>query len=285
MRALHRGHVTGALRGAALLVMAGSACVGTTGGQLVTFPAAAAGPTDANPGRPFQFTTDLGWRVGLTEATLHVGAVYLNQSAPVSGAQSTDCILPGTYVAQVVARDPSRPQAASGIDVDLLSPSLQRFPGAGSGTTIPPALVGQVWLTGGDINRVSDPSPPTAILVIAGTAVSGATTIPFTGRITIASNRQTSGSAAAGGDSICKERIVSPIATSVAVGTTGGLVLRIDPRQLFVNVNFALLAPSGSGFAFSDDPTSAAYTQPSRNLYQNLHAGGGLYTLEWDDGL
>jgi hypothetical protein len=274
MRALRRRRVMGALRGAALLVV-GSACVGTTGGQLVTFPAAVAGAVDASPGSPFRFATDLGWNVVLTEATLHVGAVYLNQSAPVSGAQSTDCILPGTYVAQVT----------SGIDADLLSPDLQPFPGTGSGTTIPPALAGQVWLTGGDINTVSDPSPPTAILVITGTAVNGATTIPFTGRITIASNRQTSGSAAAGGDSICKERIVSPIATSVAVGTTGGLVLRIDPRQLFVNVNFALLAPSGNAFAFSDDPTSAAYTQPSRNLYQNLHSGGGLYTFEWDDDL
>jgi hypothetical protein len=263
------------LRDVALLVVAGAACVGTTGGQLVTFPAAVAGPVDASAGRPFEFKTDLGWNVVLTEARLHVGAVYLNQSAPVSGAQSTDCILPGTYVAQVT----------SGIDADLLSPSLQPFPGPGSGTTIPPALVGQVWLTGGDVNAVSDPSPPTAILAVAGTAVSGVMTIPFTGRITIASNRQASGSAAAGGDSICKERIVSPVATSVAVGTTGGLVLRIDPRQLFVNVNFALLPPSGSGFAFSDDPTSDAYTQPSRNLYQNLHSGGGLYTFEWNDDL
>jgi len=234
-----------------------------------------AGPVDANPGQPLRFTTDLGWRVVLTKATLHVGAVYLNQSAPVSGAQSTGCILPGTYVAQVT----------SGIDADLLSPALQRFPGPGSGTTIPPALVGQVWLTGGDINTVSDPSPPMSILDIAGTAVKGATTTPFTGRITIASNRQSSGSTAAGGDSICKERIVSPIATSVAVGTTGGLVVRIDPRQLFVNVNFALLAPSGDAFAFSDDPSSDAYTQPSRNLYQNLHSGGGLYTFEWDGDL
>jgi len=268
-----------ALRGAALLAVAGSACVGacvgTTGGQLVTFPAAVAGAAGASSGHSLQFTTDLGWRVVLTEATLHVGAVYLNQSAPVSGAQSTDCILPGTYVAQVT----------SGIDANLLSPSLQRFSGLGSGTTIPPALVGQVWLTGGDINTVSDPSPPTSILVIAGTAANGAMTVPFTGQITIASNRQTSGSAAAGGDSICKERIVSPIPTSVAVGTTGGLVLRIDPTQLFVNVNFALLAPAGDAFAFSDDPTSDAYTQPSRNLYQNLHSGGGLYTFEWDDDL
>jgi hypothetical protein len=263
------------LRWAAFLAVIGSACVGTTGGQLVTFPAAVAGPVGANPGQPLRFTTDLGWSVVLTKATLHIGAVYLNQSAPVSGAQSTDCILPGTYVAQVT----------SGTDADLLSSSLQRFPGPGSGTTIPPALVGQVWLTGGDINAVSDPSPPMSILVIAGTAVKGAMTIPFRGQITIASNRQTSGSAAAGGDSICKERIVSPIATSVAVGTAGGLLVRIDPRQLFVNVNFALVAPMGDVFVFSDDPTSDAYTQPSRNLYQNLHSGGGLYTFEWDGDL
>ena len=175
-----------------------------------TFPAAAAGPADAHPGQPFRSRPTADGDVVLTEATLHVGAVYLDQSAPVSGATEHRLHPDRAPTSRRRQRDLRRAR----LDVDLLSPSLQPFPAAGSGTTIPPALVGQVWLTGGDINTVSDPSPPTAILVVAGTAVSGATTIPFTGRITIGSNRQTSGSAAAGGDSICKERIVSPIATS-----------------------------------------------------------------------
>jgi hypothetical protein len=270
MRASLRRYCAIALLGAAV------ACSGTTGGQLLSFPAAAAGPADAVAGQPLAFMSDMGWQVVLTRASLHVGAMYLNQSFPVSGAQSTECILPGTYVAQVT----------SGLEVDLLSPAPQPFPGRGAGTTVPPALAGQVWLTGGDVNTAGDPNPPTPVLTLAGSATKGATTIPFEGTITIADNRQSSGTVA-GGDPICKERIVSPIPASIVVSATGGLLLRIDPRQLFLNVNFGLLpAPQGGGpYTFSDDPASSDYTQPSRNLYANLHSAGGLYTFLWDGAL
>jgi hypothetical protein len=251
------------------------ACIGTTGGQLVTFPAAAAGPIAATAGQPLQFTTDRGWNVVLTRATLHLGAVYLDQSMPVSGSQGTPCVLPGTYVGQVT----------SALDVDLLSPAPQRFPEQGSGTTEPPALVGQVWLAGGDVDVAAAPSPPTAILVIGGTATLAGASIPFEGKITIGANRLSSGSAAAGADPICKQRIVSPIPTSVAIGTSGGLLLRIDPRLLFVNVDFSQLTKFSDTYGFSDDPTSAQYTQPSLNLYQNLHAAGALYSFSWTHDL
>jgi hypothetical protein len=172
--------------------------------------------------------------------------------------------------------------------VDLLSPDPQPFPTAGEGTTLPPALVGQVWLTGGDINASVDTTP---ILVVEGTAAQGSTAIPFTGKITIGTNRQASGTQAAGADPICKERIVSPIPTAVAVGTTGGLLLRIDPRFLFVNVDFSQLTKFSSTYGFSDDPSSPQYTQPSRNLYSNLHSSGvlqqhaALYTFTWSANL
>jgi len=262
---------------AAAAALASLSCVGTTGGELVTFHAAAAGPEDAHAGQPLEFTTDLGWDVVLTTAKLHVGAMYLDQSMPVSGSQGTNCILPGTYVAQVT----------TGLDVDLLSPALQAFPSAGEGTTVPPALVGQVWLTAGDINATDDLNP---ILVIEGTATQSGTTIPFTGKVTIGSNRLSSNTQLAGASPICKQRIVSPIPTDVTVGTTGGLVLRIDPRFLFVNVDFSQLTKFSSTYGFSDDPASAQYTQPSRNLYNNLHSGGvlqhaSLYTFTWSAGL
>jgi predicted small secreted protein len=113
---------------ALLVVMAVTlaACVGTTGGDVVDFPVAAAGAADAVAGQPYELVTDRGWHVVLTKATLHVGALYLGQSLPVSGAQNTSCILPGTYVAQVT----------TGLDVDLLSPAPQRFPSLGHGTTL-----------------------------------------------------------------------------------------------------------------------------------------------------
>jgi hypothetical protein len=259
------------------------ACVGTTGGELVTFPAAAAGPADADPGRPFEFSTG-GWHVVLTKAVLHVGALYLLQSKPTSGAQGLDCILPdnfGTYVGQVTpALSPD-----AGLDVDLLSPALQRFSVQGTGTTIPPALTGQVWLTGGSINSAVDNTP---ILVVAGTADDRrGTFFPFEGTITISTNRQGKDSQTAGVSPICKQRIVSPIPIDVSVRVTGGLILRIDPRQLFNLVDFGQLTkPDGSDtYRFVDETSPDASAQPSTNLYANLRSAGALYTFTWSDNL
>lgn len=259
-------------------VFASSGCSGTTGDDIVDFPAFASGPLDASPsGAPLAFVTDRGWTVSLTKATLHIGALYLGQSLPVSGAQNTSCILPGTYVAQVT----------SSLDVDLLSSTPQTFPTAGHGTTLG-ARVGQVWLTGGDIATIDDPTP---ILQIAGTASRGTDVRPFTGQITISSNRQTTTGDTAGANPICKQRIVTPIPTEVGIGGAGGLILRVDPRFLFVNVDFSQLGPFSSGYGFSDDPTQVDatsplyYSQPSINLYQNLHSAGGLYSFAWDANL
>lgn len=274
--------------GSILVVVGFPACVGTTGGEVVDFDAAAAGPKDAVLGEPLSFSNELtsgdSWNVVLTKATLHVGAVYLGQSMPVSGAQNTSCLLPGTYVAQVT----------SGIDVDLLSPEPQRFPTRGHGTTLD-ARVGQVWLTHGDVDQVPDPIPA-PILDVEGTAEQDGDVRPFVGKITIAANRQDSSAAFAGADTICKKRIVSPIETSTQIETSGGLLLRIDPRFLFVNVDFGQLGHFSDGYGFSDDPKAADpksplfYSQPSANLYTNLHRGGGgqgadLYTFLWDDSL
>jgi len=100
---------------------------------------------------------------------------------------------------------------------------------------------------------------------------------PFTGTITIGANRQAGGSQLAGATPICKQRIVSPIPAPVTLVKGGSLVLRVDPRALFVNVDFAALLPSSEGYAFSDDSSD----QPSANLYQNMHSAGGLYTFSW----
>jgi hypothetical protein len=266
-----------ALAGCALVgAAAAPACVGTTGGDVVDFPVAAAGPADAPVGKPFELQTDRGWHVVLTKAKLHVGALYLGLSQPVSGAQNTSCILPGTYVAQVTR----------GLDVDLLSPTPQRFPVLGHGTTLP-ALVGQVWLTGGPVDQLADVTP---ILMIEGTADRAGDVRPFSGQVTISSNRQpaTTGTNA-GASTICKQRIVTPIPTpGVVIQNQGGLLIRIDPRLLFVNVDFGALGKFSDGYGFSDDPSEADptsplyYSQPSANLYLNLHSAGALYSFGWD---
>src|SRR5205823_1594801 len=130
--------VLAATSGALLL-----SCVGTTGGAVIDFPAAAAGPSDAVAGQPFVIDTYEGWHVVLTKALLLVGGVYLDESEPVSGVGDTACVLPGTYVAQVT----------SGMKVDLLSPTPVLFPAPAHGIT-GIARVAQVWLTGGDVNAV-----------------------------------------------------------------------------------------------------------------------------------
>jgi hypothetical protein len=239
-------------------------CVGSTGGELVTFGAFAAGPSDATDGQSLEFVNDRGWHVVLTNASLHVGAIYLNQSIPVSGAQNSSCILPGTYVAQVT----------TGMDVNLLSPSPQSFPTPGTGVTIP-ALAGQVWLTGGDVETLAD---HTAIVSIAGSADRGGSSFAFTGAITIAENRAPSDSSQlAGANPICKQRIVSPIRTSIELRSAGKLLLRIDPRRLFENVAFDPVAVAGGAYAFPDDSSD----QPSRNLYLNLHSSAP-YAFSWE---
>jgi hypothetical protein len=237
------------------------ACVGTTGGAIVDFPAVVVTAPEAK-----DFTNDRGWHVVLTKAKLHIGAVYLDSALPVSGAQSTECILPGTYVGELT----------NGLDVDLLSPTAQPFPDLGHGTTTP-ARAAQVWLTAGDVNLVDDSTP---MLDIEGIADRAGDVRPFSGTIVIGKNRAAT-TATPGASPICKQRIVSPIPTTVAVEKTGTLRLEIDARQLFVNVEFADLEKSGTTYVFSDAPGTDGYTQPSINLYENLHSGGALYALSW----
>jgi hypothetical protein len=243
-------------------------CVGQTGGETVVFPVAAAGPADATAGQPLVFSSG-AFEVSLTRATLHVGAVYLNQSAPVSGGQATGCYLTGTYVAE----------ETSALTVDLLDPAPQKFPAPARGITDPAVRVGEVWLTGGDINAASD---STAILVIAGAATQSGAALPFTGTITIGTNRQAQTSGAAGGSPICKVRIVTPIPAPVTLQATGGLLLRIDPRRFFEVVDFTQLPvdPQSGGRVFPDGPGVVA----AQDLFSNLHSIAP-YTFSWSDAL
>ena len=70
---------------------------GTTGGERVTFRAVASGPPDATGG-PLEFDNAVGYHVTLERAVLHIGAVYLRQSIPISGAGDSPCIVPESYV-------------------------------------------------------------------------------------------------------------------------------------------------------------------------------------------
>jgi len=248
------------MKRALLLLLFG--CIGTTGGSIVDFPAVARAVPEAK-----DFTNDRGWHITLSKARLHIGAVYLDAALPVSGAQSSECILPGTYVAEIT----------NGLDVDLLSANAQPFPDLGHGTTTA-ALAAQVWLTSGDVDVVDDSTP---MLEIEGVADRAGDVRPFAGTITIGKNRVIGTTATPGANPICKQRIVSPIPTAVGVGQSGTLRLTIDARLLFANVDLADLQKQGTTYVFSDAPGSDTYTQPSINLWQNLHSAG-LYTFSWE---
>ncbi len=223
---------------AGVLGLALAAC-GTTGGSIVSFDVTAQG----KPGGG-DVVTSLGWHVVLSEAKLHIGAVYLNLAVTISGSQGTSCILPGVYTAQELAA----------LDVDVLSTAPQPFPQPATGTD-DEARTGEVWLTGGDVNADSD---PTVIANLAGTATRAAQVIPFTARITISSGNRglrSSNPAEPSLNPICKRRIVSPITIDVRPRNGDTLAITVDPSHWFANVDFGELPPDG---AFPDDNTNDA---------------------------
>lgn len=260
-----------ALSSLAALALVLGACIGTTGSNLVTFDAYAAGPADIPPDTPtrgLSFVNGRGWSITLTRATLHIGAVYLNRSVPVSGGQERECFLPGVYVAQVL----------EGRDFDVLSPELQPFSARGSGTE-DPAVTGEVWLTGERIDALDD---RTAIASVAGTATRGAVSMRFEATITIGRNRRAEQTdpARPGANPLCAERIVTPIPVALTPRNTGALVIRVDPRAWFANVELEELepvSPTSDLRVFPDDSSN----QPATNLYRGLRAVLGVYSFEW----
>jgi hypothetical protein len=244
-----------------------AACVGTTGSEIISFKAYGAGVVDAPPGG-LVFTNSLGWSVTLTKAKLHVGALYLNRSVPVSGGQERECFLPGVYVAQVL----------EGRDLDVLSSLPQPFPAPGSGT-VDHATTGEVWLTGARVDALEDRTP---IADVAGTVSRGGKTFRFEATVTIGQNRVpiSTDPARPGANPLCAQRIVTPIAVDVTPREAGALVLRVDPRAWFANVEFGDVPPvtAGSDLLRLPDETAG---QPATNFYRALRASGGVYTFEW----
>lgn len=250
----------------ALVAVALTACVGTTGGEEFSFQAFARGPEGVSA--PYGFVNGKGYSVSLERARVHVGAVYLNRSAPTSVSASTSCTLAGIYSAEV----------PGALDVDALSAVPQPFPITGDATS-DRARTGEVWLTGGDVN---DPSDTTVILDVAGTAARDGESHAFEGKLTIGENRvQPTPPAEPGLKPICKERIVSPIAVDITPARGGHLTLAVEPAKMFANVDFSELTPNADGtLEFDDDPATA--TPASTNLYIGLRASSGVYSFRFE---
>jgi hypothetical protein len=256
MRPILRCAATVAALALALALVLG-AC-GTTGGNVISFEVTAQGAPSAR-----ETDTGLGWHVALSEAKLHIGAVYLNLAVPISGSQATACILPGIYTSEELAP----------LDVDVLSPAPQAFPEPATGTD-DEVRTGEIWLTGGDVNAAAD---TTVIAQVAGTATRAAQAIPFSAKITISSaNRGILGGSTAlpSLHPICKQRIVSPIAIDLRPRNHGTLAITVDPSRWFANVDFTQLPPGGE---FPDDNTNPA----SQNLFTGLRAATASFQLSF----
>jgi hypothetical protein len=249
-----------------LLVALIAGCGGSTGSGLVTFRAMAGGPADAVAAASFDSSN--GYHVSLTRARLHIGAVYLNQTVPASGAAATGCVqVPPIYVAE----------AFGPVTVDLLSPVLQPFPAPGDGT-VTRATTAEVWLTGGDVNA---PQDQTVIFDVAGTASKAGTSYPFEGSVTISANRAipATNPALPGANPICKQRIATPILVDITPTDGGVLTLRVDPRNLFNTVDFATLGPAPGSTTLLEIPDTNAGAGAA--LFKALLSNFGVYQFAW----
>jgi hypothetical protein len=211
----------------AILLFASGACNGTTGDQLITFPAFAAGVAGAS--QPF---TVGGFTVQLTAAKMRIGAVYFNESPPSTGFDSPVCITSGIYAAQV----------AGPIEVDLLSTRPQEFSVFGNGSE-DTALSWQLWLTDGDVNEANFAH----VVDLEGVATRGTESYSFGAIVTInQGNRGTAASdpAQPGQFPICKTRVVQIGGIDLSFFDGGTLTVTVDPRAWFtLGVDFSALPP------------------------------------------
>jgi hypothetical protein len=254
-----------------LALSAGLPACGTrdTGGALVSFHAYAAGLAGLEG--PVEFDTGAGFHVKLTNARMHLGAVYMRLGQ--QHLANASCIGDSTYGLQV----------PGGIDVDVLTGSPQEFSVLGSATT-DLNTGAELWLVDGNINNVAS---TTVLVSVAGVASKGFASIPFHGSLTIGTNRLVAPSnpAQPGANPICKERIIALIPVAIRPTVGGNLLLRIDPRPWFGGIDFETLVPGTDGMT-SEIPDSSngsgADAPAGRAFFQAVtSAAPDTYQFSW----
>jgi hypothetical protein len=240
--------------------LASASCNGTTGDQLITFSAYAAGNADA--AKPF--TTYVGqnpaYSVQLTRASMYIGALYFDESPPSTGFDTPACITPDIYAAQV----------PGGLEVNLLSAEPQAFstPGNGSADT---ALSWDLWLTNGDINATENLGVHIVDLQGVATRLSDHKPVSFAAIVTINALLEGAGARLSASTTpglpgeypICKERILDLTLPKGLLFFQGGkLEITIDPRQWLItsDIDFANgLEPYDGSDCQADQNANATY--------------------------
>jgi hypothetical protein len=268
-----------------------TACVGTTGSGLVDFDAFASGPDDAS-GKPgtthaYEFLSPYsGYTITLSQATLQIGAVYLDAAPCNGGSASPPCV---NQEAATVAQVNGGVTGAFGVPVagvllDTLSPDPQPFTTGGSGI-IQDALSAEVWLMTnpmGETDAIDDANLAPTIATVAGKAEKDGDTFPFTATVTIGQNRliPAANPALPGENPICDVRIVRPICLTPPIEPEPGtsLHVQVDPKGWFDNVDFENLVPlGGPPYEIPDTNGDAS----GRNLFQGLESSSGVYTFSF----
>jgi hypothetical protein len=265
---------TSTLLAALFVGLAAASCNGTTGDELITFPAYAAGAPGAS--EPFYVN---GYTIQLTFAQMYIGAIYIDEAPLATGAESPTCLNPGVYAAQV----------PGGVELNLLSTSPQPFSVQGDGT----ADVGQsweMWLTDGDVNNPDNATattPNTVDLQGTATRASDGAVFPWAATVNInQSNRGTpvSDPSQPGQHPICKQRILEEGGIDEQLFANGQLLVTVDPRGWFnTPIDFSTL-PSVDSSECEIDPNAifgdAKYCVPDTSFGTGLGAiqGETLYT-------
>jgi len=250
--------------GAVLLASTVAAsCNGTTGDQLITFSAYAAGsPKAAEAFTTYDQSGNPAYSVQLTRASMYIGALYFDESPPSTGFDTPVCITPDIYAGQV----------PGGLEVNLLSPEPQAFttPGNGSADT---ALSWDIWLTNGDINATANLGVHVVDLQGVATRLSDHQPFSFAAIVTIngvlegagARLTQSSTPGLPGQYPICKQRILAlNLPNGLPFYQGGALRVTVDPRQwlLTSDIDFA------SGLEMWDSADCQADTN-ANTAYEN----------------
>lgn len=258
------------------LVAVVSACVGSTGGGLVSFKAAGAGPKDAVKGAPLSFAVRASsgkvFSVTLSRAKMHVQAVYLNRVTSTGTQRDDGCYEATSYIGEVRAD----------LDIDALDPSPQYFPKDGTALA-DRALTADLWLGSGAIDDFTQESARTVVFDAAGTAQApGEEAISFSAAFKIDLNRRRAPRSATypGTNLICQLRIVDHVPVDVLPVEGGTLVLRVDPRGWFLGTDFdEVKKAAGAGaappYVLADEPKGV-----SVGVFDNMRRNAGVYTLE-----
>ncbi len=280
-----------ALPGALGAALAVASCNGTTGDQIIAFPAYAGGAEGASE----SFSVN-GYTIQLTFAQMYIGAVYLNEAPPGATFNTPVCTNPGVYAAQV----------PGGVEVNLLSTAPQKFSVEGTGTA-DLAQSWELWLTDGDANNPDNSGfgiPNTVDL--QGTATREADGAVFTFAATVNINQGNRGvpvtdPSQPGQNPICKQRIVVLGGISLQLFPGGSLLVTIEPRGWFnLPIDFSTLPPVASDECELDTQPvygDAQYCIPDtngatglgaiqgRNLYTGIFTGGpAAYALSYSTG-